>query len=154
MDTASMGRREGRCGESNMQTHLPCVKQRASRNFLYVSGNSHWGSVTVQRGGMGREEGGTFEWDRKRVNLQLIHADVWQNPMQYCKAIIFQLKIIKFLKNLILKKNTAFYRQPGRCCHQNLTRSKMIYREAIAIVPARNNKTLNQNCNSRVWRTT
>ena len=24
------------------------------------------------------------------------HVDVWQKPMQYCKAIIFQLKVNKF----------------------------------------------------------
>ena len=35
--------------------------------------------------GGGRE--GTY------VYLWLIHADVWQKPTQYCKAIILQLKI-------------------------------------------------------------
>ena len=29
------------------------------------------------------------------VYLWLIHVDVWQKPTQYCKAIIFQLKINK-----------------------------------------------------------
>ena len=33
------------------------------------------------------QEGGTC------VYLCPIHADVWQKPTQYCKAIIFQLKI-------------------------------------------------------------
>ena len=33
------------------------------------------------------------------VYLWLIHIDVWQKPTQYCKAIILQLKINKFLKN-------------------------------------------------------
>ena len=28
----------------------------------------------------------------------MIHVDVWQKPTQYCKAIILQLKINKFLK--------------------------------------------------------
>ena len=27
------------------------------------------------------------------VYLWLIHADVWQKPTQYCKAVILQLKI-------------------------------------------------------------
>ena len=30
------------------------------------------------------------------VCLWLIQVDVWQKPTQYCKAIIFQLKISKF----------------------------------------------------------
>ena len=32
------------------------------------------------------------------VNLRLIHADVWQKPMQNCKAVIFQFKINKLKK--------------------------------------------------------
>ena len=42
----------------------------------------------------GRWEGGS----RGRMHtlyLWLIHVDVWQKPTQYCKAIIFQLKINK-----------------------------------------------------------
>ena len=30
--------------------------------------------------------------------LWLIQVDVWQKPVQYCKAKIFQLKINKYLK--------------------------------------------------------
>jgi len=46
-------------------------------------------------------------WDRRwqsfktegiYVYLWLIHVDGWQKPTQYCKAIIFQLKINKILK--------------------------------------------------------
>ena len=29
----------------------------------------------------------------------MIHVDVWQKPTQFCKAIIFQLKNLKFLKS-------------------------------------------------------
>ena len=43
--------------------------------------------------GMGREMGKMFKWEGTWVNLWLIHVDVWQKPMQYCKAIILQLKI-------------------------------------------------------------
>ena len=43
---------------------------------------------------------GNLEWWEVRegtyVYLWLIHVDVWQKPTQYCKAIIFQLKISKF----------------------------------------------------------
>ena len=36
---------------------LPCVKQIANGNLLYGSGNSHRGTVSTQRGGVGRERG-------------------------------------------------------------------------------------------------
>ena len=43
--------------------------------------------------------GGRFKREGTYVYLWLIHADVWQNPSQYYKAIIFQLKIkIEFKK--------------------------------------------------------
>ena len=42
------------------------------------------------RGSLKRE--GTY------VYLWLIHVDIWQKPTQYCKAIIFQLKINNFFK--------------------------------------------------------
>ena len=42
--------------------------------------------------------GGMFKTEGTYVYLRLIHTDVWQNPIQWCKAIILQLKINKFLK--------------------------------------------------------
>ena len=57
---------------------LPYVKQIANGNLLYDSGNSNQGSVTPQRGGMGREVGGRFKREGTQVYLWLIHADVWQ----------------------------------------------------------------------------
>ena len=71
---------------------LPYVKQTANGNLLYDSGNSNWGSVTTQRDGMGRETGGRFKREGTYVYLWLIHANVWQKPTQFCKAIILQLK--------------------------------------------------------------
>ena len=76
---------------------LPYVKQIANRNLPYDTGNSNGSLVTAQRGGMGREVGGMFKWEETHVNLWMIHVDVWQKPMQYCKAFILQLKI-NFLK--------------------------------------------------------
>ena len=40
------------------------------------------------------------------IYLWLIHADIWQKPTQYCKAIIFQLKISKLKRER--KKNVFF----------------------------------------------
>ena len=43
--------------------------------------------------------GGRFKREGTYVYLWLILVDVWQKPTQYCKAIIFQLKIkIEFKK--------------------------------------------------------
>ena len=47
---------------------------------------------------MGWEEGGRFK-RRMYIYLWLIHADVWQRPTQYCKAMILLLKINKLNKN-------------------------------------------------------
>ena len=61
----------------------------------------------VERGRMGREVEGMFKWEGTWVNLRLIHVDVWYKPMQYCKAIILQLKInesINKITNLLPKK--------------------------------------------------
>jgi len=41
---------------------------------------------------MGWEMGGGVRREGTYVYLWLIHADVWQRPTQYCKAIIFQLR--------------------------------------------------------------
>ena len=39
--------------------------------------------------------GGSFKRAGTQVYLWPIHVDVWQKSTQYCKAIIFQLKINK-----------------------------------------------------------
>ena len=55
-----------------------------------------------QTGALGQPRGvGLGErWERDGggptyIYLRLIHADVWQKPTLFCKAIIFQLKINK-----------------------------------------------------------
>ena len=47
------------------------------------------------RGVGGRGVGGGREVQEEGdiLHLWLIHVDVWQKPIQYCKAIILQLKI-------------------------------------------------------------
>ena len=47
-----------------------------------------------EEGGRGVQDGGTH------VYLRLIHVNVWQKPSQYCKAIIFQLKLISLKKKM------------------------------------------------------
>ena len=50
----------------------------------------------------GRREGGSG-WGTL-VNPWLIHVNVWQKPLQYCKVISFQLIKINLKINLKIKK--------------------------------------------------
>ena len=50
----------------------------------------------------GRQEGGSG-WGT-HVNPWLIHVNIWQKPLQYCKLISLQLKKKKKLKNKMKKK--------------------------------------------------
>ena len=53
-----------------------------------------WYTGMTQRDGMGREVGGGSGWGT-HVNPWLIHVNVCQKPLQYCKVISLQLiKII------------------------------------------------------------
>ena len=47
-------------GKSNMETYITIHKQIANRNLLCGSGNSNMGSVSNEKGGMGREMRGRF----------------------------------------------------------------------------------------------
>ena len=51
---------------------------------------------------MGRKIGGGFRSEGTYVYLWLIHVDVWPKPTQYCKAIILQLKLNFFKRELII----------------------------------------------------
>ena len=55
---------------------LPCEKCTVNGNLLNDSGNSNRGSVSTERGGMGRKVGGRFSRERIYVHLWLIHAEV------------------------------------------------------------------------------
>ena len=80
-------------GDSSMKTYtLTYVKQIASGNLLYDSGNSNWGSVTAQKGGMQwRWEGGS----RRSLWMWLIHVDEWQKPTQHCNYPSIKNKLRK-----------------------------------------------------------
>ena len=59
-------------------------------------------------GGMGREMGGSFKREGTCVSVWLIHADVWQKPARFCKAIrnysVKQLFSNFQLENKLIKK--------------------------------------------------
>ena len=48
-------------GKSNMETYITICKIASQWEFAVWSGNSDRGSVSVWRGGMGRETGGRFK---------------------------------------------------------------------------------------------
>ena len=48
-------------GESKVETYITICKIIANRTLLYGSRNSIRGSVSIKRGGMGREMGGRFK---------------------------------------------------------------------------------------------
>ena len=49
-----------------------------------------WYTGKIQRDGKGREARGGSGWGT-HVNPWLIHVNVWQKPLQYCKVISLQL---------------------------------------------------------------
>ena len=57
---------------------------------------------------MGRKMGGRFRREGIYVCLWLIHVDVWQKPIQFCKAIVLQLKN-KEIKNKRVGRNLRLH---------------------------------------------
>ena len=53
------------------------------------SGNSNRGSITSERGGLGRKIEGMLKMEGHI--LWMIHADIWRKTAKFCKAIILQL---------------------------------------------------------------
>ena len=63
-----------------------CIRQGAQPGALL-------NKLEVWDGAMGI--GGRFKWEGIYIYLWLIHVVVWQKPIQHCKVIILQLKILK-----------------------------------------------------------
>ena len=74
-------------------------------NLLYDSGYLNWG-FHDDLGGWDQVGGGREAQEEKDIYictyLWLIHVDVWERAIQYCKEIILQVKINKFLKNVVM----------------------------------------------------
>ena len=93
------------------KARVGCFKRTASKHVYYLGWNRSPAQVRCMRrvlrpGALGRPRGirwrGRWEvglgWGT-HVNPWLIHFNVWQNPLQYCKVISFQLiKINKIFK--------------------------------------------------------
>ena len=65
--------------------------------------------------------GGRCQREGTYIYLQLIHIYVWQQPTQYCKATILQLKINKF-KLKIHKINSMLV--TDKCYRKKLERTE------------------------------
>ena len=90
VDTAEKGE-GGTNWENSIDINaLPCVKQIASEKLL----NSTRSSAQFSEGWDGDGVGRSLKRAEIHVYLRLIHIVVRQKPMQHCKGIIHQLKII------------------------------------------------------------
>ena len=67
-----------------------------------------WCTGMTQRDGMGREVEGGSGWGT-HVNPWLIHVNVWQKPLQYCKLISLQLIKIKEEKSSVKKLSVPIF---------------------------------------------
>ena len=77
--------------ENSIETSiLSRVKQITSPGWMHETSAQGWCTGKTQRDGMGREVGGVSGWGT-HVNPWLIHVNVWQKPLQYCKVISLQL---------------------------------------------------------------
>ena len=89
------------------KARVGCFKRTASKHVYYLGWNRSPAHVGCMRqvlgpGALGRPRGirwrgrweGVSRWGTQ-VNPWLIHFNVWQNPLQYCKVISLQLIIIK-----------------------------------------------------------
>ena len=77
------------CSENSIETSiLSRVKQITSPGWMHETSARGWCTGMTLRDGMGREAGSGW---RTHVNPWLIHVNVWQKPLQYCKVISLQL---------------------------------------------------------------
>ena len=77
--------------ESSIETCiLSRVKQITSPGWMHETSARGWCTGKTQRDRVEREVGGGIGWGT-HVNPWLIHVNVWQKPLQYCKVISLQL---------------------------------------------------------------
>ena len=67
-DYGERGGEDEMYGKSKWKLKLPYVKQIANGNLLYGKGNSNMGSVSTQRGWMGKGIGGKFKREQIYIN--------------------------------------------------------------------------------------
>ena len=90
---------------------LSRVKQITSPGWMHERGAQGWCTGKTQRDGMGREAGAGWG---THANPWLIHVNVWQKPLQYCKVISLQLTKINEKINKKIKKQRHHFTDKGK----------------------------------------
>ena len=67
------------------------VKQIASPGWIHETSAQGWYTGMTQRDGMGKRWEGVSGWGTHVISPWLIHVNVWQKPLQYCRVISLQL---------------------------------------------------------------
>ena len=95
----SMGEGEGgMIWENSIETCIfSSVTLITSPGWMHETSGRGWCTGMTQRDGMGREVG--EGWEGNTLNPWLIHVNVWQKPLQYCKVTSLQLIKINGKKN-------------------------------------------------------
>ena len=90
----SVGEGEGGMFQENsIKTHiLSGVKQITNPGWMHETSARAWCTGKTQRNRVEKKVGGWSGWGI-HVTTWLIHANVWQKPLQYCK--VFSLQLIK-----------------------------------------------------------
>ena len=127
------------------KARVGCFKRTASKHVYYRGWNRSPAQVGCMRqvlrpGALGRPRGSGWRgrWEGwsgwgTYVNPWLIHFNVWQNPLQYCKVIRLQLiKKIKIKKRAVEKpceERQAQLQWPGKTetlvCSSGIDRRKI-----------------------------
>ena len=101
------------------KARMGCFKRTASKHVYYLGWNRSPAQAGCMRqvlgpGAVGRPRGIRWRgrWEEGpgwgiHINPWLIHVNVWQKPLQYCKVISLQLK--KKLKNKKTKKQIVLH---------------------------------------------
>ena len=110
-DLDSVGEGEGgMIWENSIETCiLSSVKQIATPGWMHETSTQGWCTGKTQRDGMGRGD-----QDGEHVNPWLIHVNVWQKPLQYCKVISLQLIKINEKKKSLSKKKKDLWKSKMR----------------------------------------
>ena len=78
------------------------MKQITSPGWMHETSARTWCTGKTQRDRVEREVGGGLGWGT-HVNPWLIHVNVWQKPLQYCKVISLQLIKVNEKKKLMIE---------------------------------------------------
>ena len=76
--------------EQHQNMYILYVKRITSPGWMHETSAQGWCTGKTQRDGMGKEVGAGIGMGT-HVNPWLLHINVWQKPLQYCKIISLQV---------------------------------------------------------------